>query len=141
MKLSALLSFCFITLFISFLPMHTNGQNLVKTYSSQWKIVEDAIKKGLPESAREEVKKIYELAKKEKQEAQLIKSTIYMIDLQSENQENAMILSIEELEKEVEVYGGLPADREAARKEVGKLEVEMDNARRKRDALFEGLVG
>jgi len=49
--------------------------------------------------------------------------------------------NVEGLEREVEVYGGLPADREAARKEVGKLEVEMDNVRRRRDALFEGLVG
>lgn len=48
---------------------------------------------------------------------------------------------VEALERQVEVYGGLPADREAARKEVGKLEVEMDNVRRQRDGLFEGLVG
>jgi HAUS augmin-like complex subunit 1 len=49
--------------------------------------------------------------------------------------------NVEGLEREVEVYGGLPADREAARKEVGKLEVELDNVRQRRDALFEGLVG
>ncbi|KAJ4291040.1 hypothetical protein N0V90_010237 [Kalmusia sp. IMI 367209] len=48
---------------------------------------------------------------------------------------------VEALEREVDVFAGLPADREAARKEVGKLEVELDNVRRKRDALFEGLVG
>ena len=48
---------------------------------------------------------------------------------------------VEGLEKQVDEYAGLPADREAARKEVAKLEVELDNARRRRDALFEGLVG
>lgn len=48
---------------------------------------------------------------------------------------------VEGLETEVGEYAGLPADREAARKEVGKLEVRLDEVRRKRDAMFEGLVG
>ena len=54
---------------------------------------------------------------------------------------DALRQKVERLEKEVDEYAGLPADREAARKEVAKLEVELDNVRRKRDALFEGLVG
>ncbi|KAF1966779.1 hypothetical protein BU23DRAFT_485522 [Bimuria novae-zelandiae CBS 107.79] len=54
---------------------------------------------------------------------------------------SALRESVEELEKEVDEYAGLPADRDAARKEVGRLEVELDNVRRRRDALFEGLVG
>lgn len=48
---------------------------------------------------------------------------------------------VEGLEKQVGAYAGLPADREAARKEVGRLEVRLDEVRRKRDGLFEGLVG
>lgn len=48
--------------------------------------------------------------------------------------------SVEALEKQVQEFAGLPADKESARKEVGKLEVELDSVRRKRDALFEGLV-
>ncbi|KAF2000991.1 hypothetical protein P154DRAFT_545272 [Amniculicola lignicola CBS 123094] len=48
---------------------------------------------------------------------------------------------VEGLEKEVDVFGGLPADKEAARKEVGRLEVELDQARRRRDGKFEELVG
>jgi HAUS augmin-like complex subunit 1 len=48
---------------------------------------------------------------------------------------------VEGLEKEVGKFAGLPADREAARKEVGKLEVRLDEVRRKRDEMFEGLVG
>lgn len=47
---------------------------------------------------------------------------------------------VENLEKEVEEFAGLPADREAARKEVGRLEVKLDEVRRRRDDLFEGLV-
>lgn len=48
---------------------------------------------------------------------------------------------VEGLEKQLEEFAGLPADKEAARKEVGKLEVELDSLRRKRDALFGDLVG
>ncbi|KAF1938066.1 hypothetical protein EJ02DRAFT_37933 [Clathrospora elynae] len=48
---------------------------------------------------------------------------------------------VEGLEREVGEFAGLPADREAARKEVGKLEVRLDEVRRRRDELFEGLMG
>lgn len=48
---------------------------------------------------------------------------------------------VEGVEREVAVFRGLPADREAARKEVGRLEVRLDEVRRTRDGLFEGLVG
>ncbi|KAF2130030.1 hypothetical protein P153DRAFT_366513 [Dothidotthia symphoricarpi CBS 119687] len=48
---------------------------------------------------------------------------------------------VEGVEREVNAFMGLPADREAARKEVGRLEVRLDEVRRKRDGLFEGLVG
>jgi hypothetical protein len=68
--------------------MHTNGQNIIKNYDAQWKIVEGHQTKGLPKSALEEVEKIYQLAKKEKQDAQVIKAAVYMITLQAENQED-----------------------------------------------------
>ncbi|KAH7094957.1 hypothetical protein FB567DRAFT_574845 [Paraphoma chrysanthemicola] len=48
---------------------------------------------------------------------------------------------VEGLEKEVSAFGGLPADREMARKEVAKLEVSVDEVRRRRDGVFEDLVG
>ncbi|KAJ4363766.1 hypothetical protein N0V95_000960 [Ascochyta clinopodiicola] len=48
---------------------------------------------------------------------------------------------VEALEGEVDEFGGLPADLAAARKEVGRLEVRCDEVRRRRDELFEGLVG
>ncbi|KAF1839664.1 hypothetical protein BDW02DRAFT_486498 [Decorospora gaudefroyi] len=53
---------------------------------------------------------------------------------------NALREKVERLEREVDEFAGLPADREAARKEVGKLEVKLDELRRRRDELFEGLV-
>ena len=48
---------------------------------------------------------------------------------------------VEGLEGQVAEFAGLPADKEMARKEVAKLEVRLDEVRRKRDDLFEGLVG
>lgn len=50
-------------------------------------------------------------------------------------------MRVEGLESEVAEYAGLPAGREVARKEVARLEVRLDELRRKRDGLFEGLVG
>lgn len=47
---------------------------------------------------------------------------------------------VESIEREVAEFAGLPADKEAARKEVGKLEVKLDEVRKRRDELFEGLV-
>lgn len=47
---------------------------------------------------------------------------------------------VEGVERAVAEFAGLPADKEAARKEVGKLEVRLDEVRKRRDELFEGLV-
>jgi hypothetical protein len=90
-----------LTLITLLLTMHTNAQNIIKTYDTQWKIIETYQTKGLPKSALEEVKKIYELAKKEKQDAQVIKAAVYMINLQTENQEDNAIAAIRDFEKEV----------------------------------------
>ncbi|MCF2519485.1 alpha-2-macroglobulin [Dyadobacter sp. CY351] len=91
----------FITFFICYLPMHTNGQEKLKNYDAQWKIVEAHEQKKLPKSALEEVRKIYDLAKKEKQEAQVIKAAVYMVTLQAETREDHQTTAIKELEKEV----------------------------------------
>lgn len=53
---------------------------------------------------------------------------------------DALGSEVEGLEKRVSEYAHLPADKEAARRELAKLEVELDKVRRRRDALFEGLV-
>ncbi|KAL1601797.1 hypothetical protein SLS60_006712 [Paraconiothyrium brasiliense] len=60
--------------------------------------------------------------------------------LEQQTSLNALRQRVEGLEREVDEFAGLPADREAARKEVGRLEIELDNVRRRRDALFEGLI-
>src|SRR5262245_14399694 len=92
--------------FLSFITLIlcVNGysQTPVKNYQDQWKKVDELIsKKNLPKSALTEVKKIYELAKKERQEAQIIKALIYMISLQRETRENNEALTIREIENEI----------------------------------------
>ena len=85
------------------LNMDANSQQPARNYDAEWKKVTDLIAKRLPQSALQEVKKIYALAKKEKQDAQVIKALVYMDDLQSETREGNDILSIKELEKEIAV--------------------------------------
>ena len=89
--LALILSFC------SGIP----AQTPVKNYEKEWKQVDALVKKELPKSALEQVKKIYQLAKKEKQDAQLIKSLVYMTGLQKENTENSEIKAIADMEKEI----------------------------------------
>src|SRR5262245_44163009 len=92
----------FVFLFIfSILNSNVLSQAPIKNYDKEWKKVDDLVKKNLPKSALEEVKKIYSLAKKEKQDAQVIKSLVYMVGLQNQNREDNDILSIKELEKEM----------------------------------------
>ena len=92
----------FLTITLSGLfAMPSNSQPPVKNYEKEWKNVEEFNKKDLPKSALAEVKKIYALAKKDLQDAQVIKSLVYMTGLQSETREDNEILSIKETEKEI----------------------------------------
>lgn len=82
--------------------MKSNAQT-IKNYEEDWKAVEQHINKGLPASALEAVKKIYAKAKKEKQDAQIIKSLVYMSELQQENREDNETKRIAEIEKEIAI--------------------------------------
>lgn len=91
-----------ISLFFS-----ASAQNPVKDNTNDpiaigWKKVEAFVKKNLPKSALDQVKKIYTLAKTRKQEAQVIKSLLYIASLQSETRENNDVQSIKDFEKEIE---------------------------------------
>ncbi len=90
----------FFSLFILF-SMTARSQNPVKNYTKEWKEAEAFIEKSLPQSAMTVVKKIYALAKKDKQDAQVIKSLIYMGTLQEEIREDNDQLNIAEIEKEI----------------------------------------
>ncbi|MGV3658340.1 MAG: MG2 domain-containing protein, partial [Chitinophagaceae bacterium] len=73
-----------------------------KNYDAEWKRV-DALLKGraLPQSALAEVKKIYATAKKEGQDAQVIKALVYMTQLQQQTREEAAAKAIAEIEAEI----------------------------------------
>jgi hypothetical protein len=90
-----------LAVFICILITSSYSQTPVKNYEKEWKKVEAFAKKNLPKSAFTEVKKIYDLAKKENQDAQVIKALIYMTGLQSDNRENNEMLSIREIESEI----------------------------------------
>jgi len=78
------------------------AQQTEKPYEKEWKKINELItEKRLPQSALEEVKKIYTQAKKEKQEAQVIKALVYMSGLRQETREDNGILSIREMEQEI----------------------------------------
>src|SRR5258708_35078133 len=89
-----------LLIFLLTTTVQLRAQAPVKDYAKEWKKVDDLVSKGLPKSALTEVKKIYDLAQKEDQDAQVIKSLVYMTQLQSENRENNEVLSIAEIEKE-----------------------------------------
>ena len=85
----------------SLFVINADGQVPVKKYEKEWKKIEDFVNKGLPKSALTEVKKLYDLAKKEKQDAQVIKTLVSMTGLQTENREDNEVFSIGEIEKEI----------------------------------------
>jgi archaellum biogenesis protein FlaJ (TadC family) len=89
--------------FIGFFFFYSSSQVPVKTYDPEWKKINDFVSKGLPKSALEEVQKLFTLAKQEKQDAQVIKTLVFMAGLQTENRENNEILSIANMEKEITV--------------------------------------
>lgn len=103
MNLSFIKQSVLFILITSLFTMNASSQNPVKKYEKEWKRVEDLTNKGLPKSALEEVKKIYSLAKKENQDAQVIKSLAYMTTLQTENREDNEVFSVAEIEKEISI--------------------------------------
>src|SRR6478735_798519 len=91
-----------LVILICILITNAWSQTPVKNYEKEWKNVDELIsKKNLPKSALAEVKKIYALAKKEKQDAQIIKAVVYMVGLQRQTREDNESLAIEEIEKEI----------------------------------------
>lgn len=89
---------------ILFLVIMKNSfaQAPIKNFDKEWMLVDELItQKNLPQTALANVKKIYALAQKEQQDAQIIKSVIYMIGLQQETREENRIHGIKEIEMEI----------------------------------------
>ena len=99
MNLSIIKPFLFTLIVSGLLNISVHSQNPINNYETAWKKVENFTKKGLPKSALGEVKKIYTLAKQDKQDAQVIKTLVFMTSLQSENREDNQVFSINEVEK------------------------------------------
>ena len=78
----------------------THAQS-TKMYTAEWKKIDSLVAKGLPQSALAEVKKIYQRAKKEGQEAQVIKALVYQSGLQQQTREEAEPKAIREVEAEL----------------------------------------
>ena len=79
----------------------TYAQQKMKTYDKEWKHIDSLIQKdGLTESALTEVNKIYSQAKKEGNDAQLVKALLYRAELQQLKEEDATKKSIHQLEAE-----------------------------------------
>jgi Bacterial Alpha-2-macroglobulin MG10 domain/Alpha-2-macroglobulin family/MG2 domain len=98
--LHGLLTFFILSLFTN----TTAAQPVMNNYEKEWKKVDILFQeKGLPKSALEEVNKIYASAKKNKQDAQMIKALSYKLILQEQITENPGIKAILETEAELAV--------------------------------------
>src|SRR5688500_10794067 len=98
MNIKRILAVVCATLFV----LVANAQLKMKTYEKEWKQIDSLIQKsGLTESALTEVNKIYSLAKKEGNDAQVIKALLYRAELQQMKQEDAVKKNILQLETEI----------------------------------------
>ncbi|MFZ1728597.1 MAG: alpha-2-macroglobulin family protein [Bacteroidota bacterium] len=70
-------------------------------YEEQWKAVDKALNEGLPKSALEMVEKIYDRAKKENIQPQIVKSIAYRVALMAVTNEEDEVILIRDLEKEI----------------------------------------
>lgn len=96
--LPATLVLFFATLF---LQKEIAAQTTPPLYEKEWKRVSALAAKNRPASALEEVKKIYSLAKRDGQEAQVIKTLLYMSGLQYPMRKDNEVFSILDFEKEI----------------------------------------
>ena len=92
----------FLFIVLSCLSLVTIAQQKPASYQSMWNKVDSLItKKGLTQSALAEVNKIYAKAKKENNDAQVIKALLYRMNLQEQKTEDAEIKNIAALENEI----------------------------------------
>jgi hypothetical protein len=71
-------------------------------YEKRWKKIDSLVdKKGLMASALQEVKEIYAIAKKEKNDPELLKALLYKMKLQDDHLETGAKTNVDELQKEI----------------------------------------
>ncbi len=114
-KYSLLLVFMLLFFFIE-----TNlYAQIPNDYSKQWKQVDELIKKGLTKSALEQTVIIYETAKKDNNDPQIIKALLFRITLGRNLQEDANVKSIALVETEIQT------SRQPARSILNSILAEM----------------
>jgi hypothetical protein len=96
-------------------PVH----QFTSSYDRQWKKVDSLSNLGLPKSALLIVNKIYDQAKKEKNDPQYIKAVIFKLKLKADYREEAVTASIKDLRKEIK------ESREPARQILNSILAEI----------------
>ena len=77
-----------------------------KHFDERWKKIDSLMKgKGLTRTASVEVERVYQIAKKEKNETQAIKALIYKIYLNETLEENSIQVNAEALKEEIRIAG------------------------------------
>ena len=90
----------FAVIFLIVCFMQASAQNPQNNYAEKWKKIDSLItKKGLTQSALQEVDAIYAKAKTDKNDAQLIKALLYKMNLKESGQEDAGKKNIAEMEE------------------------------------------
>ncbi|MBA3674370.1 MAG: alpha-2-macroglobulin, partial [Chitinophagaceae bacterium] len=107
----------FILLF-SFIETNLFAQ-VSNDYGKEWKQVDELIKKGLTKSALEQTVIIYETAKKDNNDPQIIKALLFRITLGRNLQEDANVKSIALVETEIQT------SRQPARSILNSILAEM----------------
>ncbi|MEP6596463.1 MAG: alpha-2-macroglobulin family protein, partial [Ginsengibacter sp.] len=90
-----------LTILLIFFSINSFAQIKNPGYASQWKKTDELVKKGLTKSAVEQVNKIYIMAKKDKNDPQIIKALLYQVSLKQNIEEDANVRSIAAIEKEI----------------------------------------
>jgi len=85
---------CKITLLIIIMTLTTVTASADK-YSRAWKKVEECIKKDLPESAAKEINRIWDMAAKDNDGRQMLKSAVYITQVQQTYTEKSLTDGIE----------------------------------------------
>src|ERR1700730_12086109 len=89
-------------------------------HTREWKRIDSLIgSKGLTQSALQEVNKLYLIAKKEKNDPQIIKTLVYQLGLEGNKEEDAALKSIFRVEREI------AGAREPARSILHSMEAEI----------------
>jgi hypothetical protein len=82
-------------------PLANSPIRQFASYTGSWKKVDSLSNLGLPKSALDIVNKIYDQAKKEKNDPQYIKAVVFRLKLKADYREDAMPASIREVSKEI----------------------------------------